>query len=276
MNCRFLNIGCGPWFVDSPEWLNIDINPCSEKVLPLRLSDVASERSGLVFDGIYSSHLIEHLSRSEAQQHLRLCFDYLREGGCLRILTPDFDSLVERYIKHVASGDLGKATVEKILLLEQCVRLKKGGWFREGISNLVCNDPEIAEYTYVRCGEHVIEGKSYHEKIRPIEKRTKFVLRKIRKLKKQIDALMVFCSRSMLPKKYRHNLALVDAGELHKWIYSEYELTQMARSIGFTRVERRSAGFSNTFVDAELEFLEIDAAGNHRKGNSTMYLELER
>ena len=276
MKGRFLNIGCGPWFIDSHEWLNIDINPCSEKVLPLHLGDVASERSGLLFDGIYSSHLIEHLSRSEAQQHLRLCFDYLREGGCLRILTPDFESLVEAYIKHAALGDFGKATVEKILLLEQCVRLKKGGWFREGISNLVCSDSDIADYTYVRCGEHVIKGKSYNEKVRPIEKRTKFVLRKIRKLKKQIDSLMVFCSWKLLPKKYRDNLALVDAGELHKWIYSEYELAQMARNIGFTRVVRRSAGFSNMFVNAELEFLEIDAAGNHRKGDSTMYLEFEK
>jgi SAM-dependent methyltransferase len=51
---------------------------------------------------VYSSHMIEHLDRSEAQSFLREVKRVLRPGGILRVAAPDISRIVDLY---VATGD---------------------------------------------------------------------------------------------------------------------------------------------------------------------------
>jgi SAM-dependent methyltransferase len=53
-------------------------------------------------DALYSSHMLEHLDRSEADKFLREAFRLLRPGGIIRLAVPDIKKLVELYNK---SGD---------------------------------------------------------------------------------------------------------------------------------------------------------------------------
>lgn len=48
-------------------------------------------------DHAYSSHFLEHLTRSEARRLLADCHRVLRPGGRLRLLVPDLRSVVDRY-----------------------------------------------------------------------------------------------------------------------------------------------------------------------------------
>ncbi len=53
-------------------------------------------------DVLYSSHMIEHLDRTEADKFLREAFRILRVGGIVRLAVPDLKKHVEQYIR---SGD---------------------------------------------------------------------------------------------------------------------------------------------------------------------------
>ena len=49
-------------------------------------------------DAIYSSHMIEHLDRSEARRFLGECQRVLRPGGRLRLVVPDLRVTVDDYV----------------------------------------------------------------------------------------------------------------------------------------------------------------------------------
>lgn len=49
------------------------------------------------FDAVFSSHMLEHLQRQEAQSCLSEVFRTLRPGGVCRIVVPDLDLLVRNY-----------------------------------------------------------------------------------------------------------------------------------------------------------------------------------
>lgn len=53
---------------------------------------------------IYSSHLIEHLSRWQALELVRECVRVMRPGGVMRVATPDLAELVRAYTRGDTSG----------------------------------------------------------------------------------------------------------------------------------------------------------------------------
>jgi len=53
-------------------------------------------------DVLYSSHMLEHLDRNEANEFLKEAFRVLQPGGIIRIAIPDIKKIVDRYNE---SGD---------------------------------------------------------------------------------------------------------------------------------------------------------------------------
>jgi len=49
-------------------------------------------------EAVYASHVLEHLHDDEARNLLRECHRLLRPNGVVRIVVPDLQSLVQRYI----------------------------------------------------------------------------------------------------------------------------------------------------------------------------------
>ena len=123
-----INIGCG----DRPTkgWLNYDNSPSIDianspikyfflrKLKLLNSSQIqniewnkknkilfADATKKLPFNSnevkyIYSSHMLEHLSKKSARYFLNECFRILSTNGVLRVVVPDLRKLVESYIKH--------------------------------------------------------------------------------------------------------------------------------------------------------------------------------
>ena len=89
-----LHIGCGSHIIDG--WLNSDFLPPSRDILQL---DATSRFpfSDEVFDYIFSEHMIEHLSYPQGAFMLSECHRILRQGGKVRISTPDLAFLINLY-----------------------------------------------------------------------------------------------------------------------------------------------------------------------------------
>lgn len=52
---------------------------------------------------IYSSHMVEHLERTEARQFLEECARVLKPGGVLRLALPNLETLVAHYLRAKAA-----------------------------------------------------------------------------------------------------------------------------------------------------------------------------
>jgi SAM-dependent methyltransferase len=118
------HLGCGSFVV--PGWENVDKSwgvtlariPAARRVLARMriLTDEqaraafpegivrADVRHGLPYpDGsviaVYSSHMIEHMTRWQGFEMLRECHRVLAPGGVLRLATPDLRELIDEYVR---------------------------------------------------------------------------------------------------------------------------------------------------------------------------------
>jgi SAM-dependent methyltransferase len=133
---KALNIGCGTTF--APGWFNLDNSPnarlskipgarqvlhqvgfLSKSHLAVQWpSDliVRSATKSLPFgnselDFVYTSHLLEHLSRQDGERLIREALRVLRPGGVLRIVVPDLLAQARAYIARLDAdpSDAGAA-----------------------------------------------------------------------------------------------------------------------------------------------------------------------
>jgi predicted SAM-dependent methyltransferase len=90
----YLHIGCGDINIDG--WINLDARNRDHVHIQtdnLDLSQFADESLGV----IYLSHVLEHVSFSEAEILLRTFYKKLRKNGMLLVSVPDFEALVKIY-----------------------------------------------------------------------------------------------------------------------------------------------------------------------------------
>lgn len=123
-----LHLGCGPIVVAG--WENLDKSPnvILARMTPLRkllhrVGVVSDEQAqgfppGVKFvdlsrrlpyrdesvDAIYSGHLIEHMSPTNAGAMLAECRRVLRPGGRIRFSTPDLRETIDQYLESVEAG----------------------------------------------------------------------------------------------------------------------------------------------------------------------------
>jgi len=73
------------------------------------------------FDGVYHSHLLEHMDREVAPMLLRECLRVLKPGAILRVVVPDLELLTRRYLSVVdnlpleASAREHEASIEALI-----------------------------------------------------------------------------------------------------------------------------------------------------------------
>ena len=123
-----VNIGCGQ--TPTPGWINFDNSP-TVKIAKNPLINFLLNRIGILgpehkrfinivkkaniqwadaakkiplennsVDVVYSSHMLEHLDREEAQTFLKECLRILKPGGIVRLVVPDLEKLVIDYINN--------------------------------------------------------------------------------------------------------------------------------------------------------------------------------
>lgn len=91
-----LHLGCGKRWISG--FTNIDVKRFSHV-------DIVGSADCLPFndnsvDMIYTCHLLEHFKRERVEDVLREWHRVLRQKGLLRISVPDFEKLVEVYLKY--------------------------------------------------------------------------------------------------------------------------------------------------------------------------------
>lgn len=116
---KYLQYGCG---LSNPlDWENYDSSPTLKiqkipiigKILQPYLNVVFPKNikygdivKGLnvsknTYDGIYCSHVLEHLSYCDLKKTLKNTYEYLKPGGIFRMVLPDLEILCREYVNEV-------------------------------------------------------------------------------------------------------------------------------------------------------------------------------
>lgn len=92
-----LHLGCGEKYI--PGFIHIDTRKFShvDYVTSADKLDMFEDNS---VDLIYACHLLEHFKRNQIEDILKEWYRVLKPEGILRLATPDFEKLVEVYLKY--------------------------------------------------------------------------------------------------------------------------------------------------------------------------------
>lgn len=285
-----LNIGCGNTF--HPAWVNLDIHPSTPQVQEWNIS------KGIPFgpeqvDVCYTSHLLEHLSRREAERFLRECHRVLKQGGHLRVAVPDLEGIAKAYVTlldEVCNGNreaLPNLEWIRLELLDQLVREQSGGGMREYLSNPSLQNREFILSRIGMEGAGLMSSNGRPERERghggewdPVESarnglrhlaaaahRPRVAGRRLR------VALTRVCCRLLLgeigEKGFDEGL-FRQAGELHRWMYDRLSLRQLIEQSGFVEVMQCTA-FQSRIREFDAYGLDV-VDGQIRKPDS-LFLE---
>jgi predicted SAM-dependent methyltransferase len=123
-NKLYVHYGCGQ--CAPKEWHNFDVSPTlriqNTPVLGwllrkslgqvfdknVRYGDVTKGLPGVkdnTADGVYCSHVLEHMSLEDFRKALTNSYKMLKPGGRFRLIMPDLKVLVDDYIADKANGD---------------------------------------------------------------------------------------------------------------------------------------------------------------------------
>ena len=236
-----LNLGCGDRF--HPTWTNIDFVSRNRTVIAhnLNLGIPFADDS---FDVVYHSHVLEHFSKTAANNFLQECYRVLRPQGVLRVVVPDLEQIARTYLlalEKASSGSQEWARNYEWILLEmydQTVRNESGGEMAAYLhqENLV-NEQFILD----RCG---MEAKNLIAAQTPpqTEPRAKVLLKQIYRFCRYANYRQDQIFKLLLGKEYatwkigqfRQN------GEPHQWMYDRYSLALLLEQSGLKNIIQRS------------------------------------
>lgn len=93
-----LHIGCGKRII--PGWVNVDLDPSNEPDIIDDAETLTKIDDGSV-DILYASHVLEHFKRIDTLKVLQLWYSKIRSGGTLRLAVPDFEKVVQAYMRGI-------------------------------------------------------------------------------------------------------------------------------------------------------------------------------
>jgi predicted SAM-dependent methyltransferase len=242
MRARLLNVGCGERF--HAAWTNLDMRPVSPEVTRHDVR-AALPFENDAFDGVYHSHVLEHLPRAEGERFLRECWRVLRPGGTIRVAVPDLEMLARLYLKHLEgaiSGDHEAARRYEwsiIELIDQMVREQSGG--------------EMLRYWH----QNPMPAEGF-----VIERMGHEVTRVLDRLRAPETQNQPTGAKNMSPDPQ-----FWLGGELHKWMYDRYSLARSLAAVGFIEPSVCAASES-TIADFASYDLDTDQLGRVRKPDS--------
>lgn len=154
-----VNLGCGPVYVDSADWLNLDFVTNSKSVLQANLLEKLPVDEGSA-KLVYSSHFLEHIPKPQVMHFLAECLRVLKPGGVLRLVLPDLEEMARSYLMFRDAGEHKKADFLVVEMVDQCVRRESGGELGKLYRHLRGSDgsasrTELIDFVRVRTGEQL-------------------------------------------------------------------------------------------------------------------------
>jgi predicted SAM-dependent methyltransferase len=238
----YLNLGCGDAY--DPRWSNIDFISIGPDV------QAADLRKGIPFeDGsftvVYHSHVLEHFPTDEAPRFLGECFRVLAPGGVIRVAIPDLEQIVINYKRclddAISSTPGAKEKYEWMMLelVDQMVRTESGG---EMLKYIVDTSKNSDRFLVHRCGSEVTRlfetarASSGGETTRHSTERASLYRRAARKLKQKTIEMLLGDEYPLLEvSRFR------GGGELHRWMYDRFSLSELLKGCGFRNPIVRTA-----------------------------------
>jgi len=228
-----LNLGCGQRF--HADWINLDLAPVDPQV---QQHDILA---GIPFEDasmsvVYHSHLLEHLNPKDGRRLLEECFRVLMPGGILRIVVPDLERIAELYLaRHQAAWEGEEQAKDdyhwiKLELLDQLVRSKSGGEM-----GVYINNPQITNLDFVqsRLGSEV--QQCMQSPTKPASRRgfPQTLKKRLNNFRWQLTRLTIktLLGRNCL-QAFEEGI-FRSQGEIHRWMYDRFSLTELCRCVGF-------------------------------------------
>jgi SAM-dependent methyltransferase len=253
-----LNIGCGTIY--HADWINIDIVSDDPAVMSVDITKGLPFVSNS-FTACYSSHVLEHMPRSAADDLLQECFRVLRSEGVLRLVVPDLETIVRDYLEileKLKRGDRSRASDYEWMLLEmydQVVRNQPGGDMAKFLADL---PPNQRSYVSTRIGgeakriweQHTIKSE---RSTRSMSKHA--WLERLKRLRLKLAKMSVCLLAGRFAAKSFERGVFRDGGEIHQWMYDSYSLRKLLERHGFIdiRVCRADQSRIPDFVTYELD-----------------------
>ena len=245
-----LNLGCGGNF--HPDWTNLDLVSAHPQVQQADLS------RGIPFppdsaDAIYHSHLLEHLTPTDATGFLAECLRVLKPGGVLRMAIPDLEQIARHYLESVKVAwqtpepvALANHQWMQMEMLDQLVRNQSGG---EMGKILAASGQVNHSFIRSRLGQEIETAQSHK-----ITKGSKpgFLAGLLARFRRKM-------LRLLLGKKGLGQWDVVNfrrSGEIHQWMYDRVSLRQILKQTGFESFsiceaqESRIADFESYGLDS--------------------------
>ncbi len=265
-----INLGCGPVYVEDPDWVNFDFSASSPWVTKANLLKRLPLANGTV-SVVYSSHFLEHVPRDSVNNLLADCLRVLEPGGVIRLVLPDLENLAREYLKHREAGEDEKALFLVIELIDQSVRSKPGGMMGLVYKKLSASsgdaNSDMIRFVKDRVGESIMPDKELgRSRAFPPKLKTATVTDLLKRLWIRLWV-------QLLPGSFRQqNVSLAAVGERHQWLWDFQQLKAELEEVGFVNVTKTSANKSRV-KDFPYESLDLDAEGSPRKGQSSMFVE---
>jgi predicted SAM-dependent methyltransferase len=235
---KLLNIGCGSNIHSA--WINLDLAPASPEVQRY------DARRGLPFaensvDACYSSHVLEHLKPSEAVDFLQQQFRVLKPGGTIRVVVPDLEGIVRRYLHELEQADLGNSQAQDnydwmlLELLDQVVRDKSAGYMGQYLQNLQSNKNQGFIISRIGSEIRTYQNNSNTTIFQKFAQMTwSDWVQKIRYVTAG-SAVAIIAGRGT--QKSFNEGVFRNSGEIHRWMYDRFSLKRLLQKSGFQNVK---------------------------------------
>lgn len=266
-NRHMLNIGCGHRY--HRDWTNIDLSPATPDVIGYNILKGLPFETGS-FDVVYHSHILEHLSRVDGQTLMQECYRVLKPGGVIRVVVPDLAYSCRLYlqcldeVRNDPQSTMAREHYEWAVLnlIDQMARSKPGGAMADFL-----NQSTLEDKNFIINAGGGSEIRHMLDRQMTAPKRSS-LLGKARRLTpgKLIGRIQSSLTNFMASDTQRE-MRFRRSGEIHKWMYDEFSLSELMRQIGWQNIQSFSA--QNSQISGWSEFhLDVDNKGRVHKPES--------
>jgi predicted SAM-dependent methyltransferase len=259
---KYLNLGCGPKYVNSNDWINADMLPYGNEVIQCNfLNGIPFESNK--FDLVYHSHVLEHFSKKDGKNFIKECYRILNSGGVLRIAMPNLEEIAKQYLANIERAINNESNADNdydwimLEMYDQTVRNKPGGLMLDYLTQATISNEK---YLYERIGDDARQWrKSTDDEESVISGGLLGILKTLKQRPSLIfKGLRLIYLSIVLSKKGYQNYKIGKfriSGEIHQWMYDRYSLTRLLKNIGFTDITLRTA--TSSFIN-EWSYFKLD------------------